>query len=101
MTPTMTQNSTALDTWLARATRQLSAASAAQVRTEIAQHFDSARESALAAGTTPDEADRSAIAALGDPIAANRQYRRVLITRSEARLLTSSGREAQFFCATP
>ena len=33
----MTHNMTALDTWLARATRQLSADSAAQVRAEIAQ----------------------------------------------------------------
>ncbi len=101
MMPTMTPNSTALDTWLTRATRQLSSDSAAQVRTEIAQHYESAREAAIVAGATNDEADRKAIAALGDPKAANCQYRRVLITKSEARVLRSSGREAQFFCATP
>jgi hypothetical protein len=97
----MRHNMTALDTWLARATRQLSADSAAQVRAEIAQHYESSREDAIAAGATAGEADRQALAALGDAKAANCQYRRVLITRSEARLLRSSGREAHFFCATP
>jgi hypothetical protein len=92
---------TALDTWLARATRQLSADSAAQVRAEITQHYESAREAALSSGAAPDEADRTALAALGDAKAANRQYCRVLITRTEARQLRSSGREAQFFCASP
>jgi hypothetical protein len=92
---------TALDTWLARATRQLSADSAAQVRAEIAQHFESSREDALASGLACDEADRSAIAALGDPKSANCQYREVLLTRSEARLLRSSACEAKFFSATP
>jgi hypothetical protein len=97
----MTHNMTALDTWLARATRQLSADSAAQVRAEIAQHYESSREDAIASGATSDDADRKALAALGDAKAANCQYRRVLLTRTEARLLHSSGREAQFFCATP
>ena len=97
----MTQTMTALDTWLARATRQLSVDSAAQVRAEIAQHYESSREAAIATGASAGEADRSALAALGDPKAANCQYRRVLLTRTEARLLASSGREARFFCATP
>jgi hypothetical protein len=97
----MTQNMTALDNWLARATRQLSADSAAQVRAEITQHHESSRDAAIAGGATNEEADRTALAALGDPKAANCQYRRVLLTRTEARLLASSGREAQFFCATP
>jgi HAAS domain-containing protein len=92
---------TALETWLARATRQLSADSAAQVRAEIAQHFESSREDALASGVAGDEADRAAIAALGDPKSANCQYREVLLTRSEARLLRSSACEAKFFSATP
>ena len=97
----MTQNMTALDNWLARATRQLSADSTAQVRAEIAQHYDSAREDALASGTSAEEADRSAVAALGDPNSANSQYRDVLLTRSEARLLRSSACEAKFFSSTP
>jgi hypothetical protein len=97
----MTHSMTALDTWLARATRQLSADSAAQVRTEIEQHYESAREDAIRTGATADEADRSAVSALGDPRAANRQYREALITRSEASLLRSSACEARFFSATP
>jgi len=101
MTPTVTPNTPALDLWLTRATRQLSADSSAQVRAEIAQHYESSREDAIASGATSDEADRRALAALGDAKAANCQYRRVLLTRNEARLLRSSGREAQFFCATP
>jgi|HubBroStandDraft_5_1064220.scaffolds.fasta_scaffold148020_1 hypothetical protein len=92
---------TALDTWLARATRQLSADSAAQVRAEIAQHYECAREDALASGAAPDDADRTAVATLGDPKSANRQYREALLTRSEAKLLRSSACEARFFSATP
>jgi hypothetical protein len=97
----MTPNMTALDTWLARATRHLSTGSAAQVRAEIAQHYESAHEDAIRAGATSAEADLSAVSALGDPRAANSQYREVLITRSEARLLRSSACEARFFSATP
>jgi hypothetical protein len=97
----MSSNMTALDTWLAQATRQLSAASAAQVRTEIEQHYESAREDAIRSGASADEADRSAVSALGDPRAANSQYREILITHSEAKLLRSSACEARFFSATP
>jgi hypothetical protein len=97
----MSPHMTALDTWLAQATRQLSAASAAQVRTEIEEHYESAREDAIRAGASDDEADRSAVSALGDPRAANCQYREILITRSEAKLLRSSACEARFFSATP
>lgn len=100
MTPSISPNMTALDTWLSRATRQLSADSAAQVRAEITQHYQSAREDAIASGAPPDEADRTALAALGDAKAANRQYSRVLITRAEDRVLRSSNCEARFFTAT-
>lgn len=97
----MRPDMTALDTWLVRATRQLSADSAAQVRAEIEQHYESAREDAVRNGATVDEADRSAVSALGDPRAANSQYREALITRSEAKLLRSSACEARFFTGTP
>jgi hypothetical protein len=97
----MSSNMTALDAWLARATRQLSSDSAAQVRAEIAQHFESAREDAIRTGATADDADRSAVSALGDPRAANCQYREALITHSEAKLLRSSACEARFFSSTP
>lgn len=62
-----------LEQWLSAATRYLSAESAAQVRAEIQQHYDSACE-----------AGDDAIAALGDPRAANRAYRKALLTEQEA-----------------
>jgi hypothetical protein len=64
---------TPLESWLFDATRGLTAESAAQVRAEIQQHYDSA-----------SEAGDDAIAALGNPRAANRAYRKVLLTRQEA-----------------
>ncbi len=64
---------TPVEQWLSDATRGLSAESAAQVRAEIQQHYDSACE-----------AGDDAIAALGDPRAANRAYRKVLLTEQEA-----------------
>jgi len=64
---------TPLEQWLADATRGLSAESASRVREEIQQHYDSATE-----------AGGDAIAALGDPRAANRAYRKVLLTEQEA-----------------
>ncbi len=65
---------TPLDRWISKATRKLSPESAASVREEIQQHCDSSREAG---------AD-DAVAALGDPAAANRQYRKVLLTEQEA-----------------
>ncbi|MEO8097625.1 MAG: hypothetical protein ABI811_07970 [Acidobacteriota bacterium] len=64
---------TPLEQWLSDATRGLSAESAAQVRTEIQEHCESACE-----------AGGDAIAALGDPRAANRGYRSALLTEQEA-----------------
>ena len=76
-----------LDQWLQQATRGLSQESAAQVRAEIQEHYESARDAAIENGAAPIEADRMALSALGDPGTANTQYRRVLLTASEARLL--------------
>jgi hypothetical protein len=90
---------TRLESWLADATRRLSKDSAAQVRTEIGEHYESARDAALMRDITPDEADRLAVAALGDAKAANRQYRKVLLTSSEARMLRESNREAEAVCS--
>ena len=78
---------TTLETWLESATRRLSAESAAQVRAEIHEHYQSAYEAALAGGASGQEANLTAIADLGDARSANRQYRRVLLTVKEARLL--------------
>ena len=73
----MTPDATPLDQWLSDATRGLSAESAAQVRAEIQQHYDSACEAGA-------DADIDAIGALGNPRTANRAYRRVLLTEQEA-----------------
>jgi uncharacterized membrane protein len=86
---------TRLESWLTDATRGLSKDSAAQVRTEIGEHY----ESSLRHDVTPDEADRIAVAALGDAKAANRQYRKVLLTSREAAMLRQSNREARAICS--
>lgn len=53
--------------WLQRATRGLAKDSAMRVRSEIQQHYESAREAALDSGARFEEACGSAIAALADP----------------------------------
>ena len=93
------QNEATLDTWLKRATCHLSADSAAQVRSEIHEHYESAREESLAAGAAPHEADRMALASLGDPRIACRHYRKVLLTRAEDRLLRETIWEARAICS--
>jgi hypothetical protein len=93
------QNTPALENWLKRAISCLSAASAARVRTEIQEHCDSARESALVSGATVEEADRLAVASLGDAATANRQYRKVLVTTAEARLLREARWEGRAICS--
>lgn len=69
-----------LDEWLRVATRGLCPDAVTRVRAEIADHYQSALESAAAAGVDGREAERCAVAALGDACTANRQYRRVLLT---------------------
>jgi hypothetical protein len=88
-----------LDSWLKQATRRLSQESAAQVRKEIQEHYDSALEAAVTAGQNADLAEASALQALGNPQVANREYRKVLITASEARMLRESSWEAKAFCS--
>jgi hypothetical protein len=94
---------TRLDGWLKQATRRLSQESVAQVRAEIQEHYESAREAAMnqgaTAGVTEDEADRQAVDALGDARAANCQYREVLLTSAEVRILRQGNREACVFCS--
>jgi hypothetical protein len=89
---------TALEMWLKRATRWLSTGSAAQVRAEIEEHFAASRDAAMQAGANAADAERSALAALGDAAAANRQYRRVLLTAREARVLRTSAWEVNAIC---
>ena len=90
---------TGLDSWLNQATRRLSKDSAAQVRREIQEHYESAREAAMSGGATTEEAHGAALAALGDGKAANRQYRNVLLTREEARMLREGNWEARAVCS--
>src|SRR5713226_9349526 len=93
------RNEATLETWLRRATRHLSATSAAQVRSEIQEHYESARDEALGGGAAPHEADRMALASLGDAGIAGRHYRKVLLTRSEDRLLRETTWEARALCS--
>ena len=73
-----------LEQWLAIATRGLAQDSIRTVRAEIAEHAVAAR----------DQGD-DAVLALGDPRAANRAYRKVLLTAYEERYLTRvAGAEA-------
>lgn len=88
-----------LELWLKQATRCLSSDSAAQVRREISEHYESARENATARGETPGQADRTAIAALGRAKVANRQYRKVLLLASEERVLRAARWESRTFGA--
>ena len=89
----------AFDNWLEQATRGLSRDSSARVRAEIQEHYDSAREAALHNGATAEEASRSAVIALGDAKTVKRQYRRVLLTSAEARMLRESNWEAKTACS--
>jgi hypothetical protein len=90
---------TALNSWLDQATRHLSKDSAAQVRREIHEHYAAELEAAIERGATDEEADRLAVAALGDARVANCQYRKVLLTSSEVRLLREGNWEAMAICS--
>jgi hypothetical protein len=90
-----------LENWLAQATRGLSTDSAAQVRAEISEHFESARDAAIHEGALGDEADRRALDALGDAKAASCEYRQVLLSKAEAKLLRQGNWEARAVCARP
>jgi len=89
----------ALESWINQACCGLSAASSDQVRKEIIEHYESALESHLDRGVTPEEAERAAVASLGDARTTNREYRRVLLTKAEARLLREGNWEAHAFCS--
>jgi hypothetical protein len=92
---------TALEFWLTQATRHLAREASAQVRAEIQEHHEAARDAFLVGGASAEEADRLAVNALGDARAANRQYRRVLLTHAEAKSLREGSREANALCSHP
>src|SRR5664279_348766 len=88
-----------LETWLGQATRHLSRDSTTQVRSEIQEHYEAAREGAIEHGACGEEAEQHALVALGDAKAANREYRKVLLTSREARLLREGNWEARAVCS--
>ena len=88
-----------LDNWLNQAVRHLSKESAETVRREIQEHYEATLESALSSGIDSQQANLIAVQALGDPCVANRQYRRVLLTSSEAKVLRQSNAESQMICS--
>jgi hypothetical protein len=92
---------TGLDSWIQQATRHLARDSAAQVRTEIQEHYESALEAAMSGGASAEEADRLAVTALGDAKDANCKYRNVLLTSAEARILREGNWEARAVCSRP
>jgi hypothetical protein len=69
------------------------------VRREIEEHFEAARETALRDGSDEREAELAAVRTLGDPRIANRQYRKVLLTKSESSILRESNFEARMICS--
>lgn len=88
-----------LDSWLNQAVKHLSKDSADLVRREIQEHYDAAREAALNNGIDPQQAELVAVQTLGDPGIANCQYRKVLLTSSEAALLRQSNAESRMICS--
>jgi hypothetical protein len=72
-----------------------------RVRSEIREHYEAAREAALGDGASEEEADRRAVNALGNATTANRQYRKVLLTSAEARMLCEGNWETRAVCARP
>lgn len=92
---------TPLEIWLKQATRRLSWDSAEQVRAEIQEHYQAARDAEIQNGETAEVADDRALRDLGDPKAANCQYRRVLLTSGEARVLREGTWEAHAICSRP
>jgi len=90
---------TELNVWITKAARHLSKDSAITIRLEIQEHYEAAREAALTDGAQPHEAELFAVRSLGDPRIANCQYRKVLLTSSEASLLRESNREARMICS--
>jgi len=91
----------ALEEWLREATRSLASESTAMVRREIQDHYEAAREAAIADGHSAEQADMIAVTSLGDAQTANRQYRQVLLTAAEAGMLRQGKMEARAVCSRP
>jgi hypothetical protein len=91
----------AINVWLKQATRHLAMESVIRVRSEILEHYEHAVEAARAGGLTPEAAESRALDALGSAKAANCEYRRVLLTTAEEKVLREGRREARAVCARP
>ena len=81
---------TTLDAWLRRVTLYLSTESESQLCSEIREHYEAALEAAIEEGATPSAAIVKALSDLGDAAVANRRYRKILLTRNEARMLSEA-----------
>lgn len=92
---------TGLELWMKQATRGLAKESAARVRIEIEQHYQCALDAAIAGGAVTAEAENAALTALGDAKTVNSQYRQVLLTSAEARVLREGNWEARAVCSRP
>ena len=88
-----------LEQWLKVAICGLARDAAVEVRREILEHFEAARESFLTNGCEEEKAAGLALAALGDARVANREYRRVLLTAEEAKVLREGAVDAKIFCS--
>ena len=73
--------------WLKVATKGLSDESRARVRQEITDHFHEAMAEGMRAGLTEDRAGEQAVASLGSPKAARRAFRRIYLTRYQAKIV--------------
>jgi hypothetical protein len=88
-----------LERWMREASRGLSRESAGRVRVEIQEHYDAALESATDGGAATHEAERLAMTTLGDAAKVNCQYRKVMLTRSEARMMREAAWETRAMCS--
>lgn len=77
-----------LDLWLLDATEGLTMESSNRVRAEITAHYEDAWEAAREAGRSEVEAEREALAALGDPEAAKKKFRAVDLWQGDLDKLT-------------
>lgn len=89
----------AIDGWLETATCGLTAESASRVRDETRGHYESALAEALEQGQAAEEAHAVALAALGSAAAANRAYRKVHVTKREARMLREDAWVGRVVCS--
>ena len=87
-----------MEKWLQAATRGLAVESAERVGNEIREHVEFASEEFVARGVAQAEANRLAVEGLGSARLANKEYRRVLLTEGDARILRRSAADAELFC---